>query len=71
MAETQQKPKPKRRWLTYSLRSFFLIVTVACLAFGYWANSAAKQRAAVDWVKKSGGECWYDSQVDEDGFFSP
>ncbi len=65
MADTPQKAKRKRRWLTYSLRTFFLIVTVACVAFGVWANSAAKQKAAVEWVKKSGGECWYDFEVDE------
>ncbi len=67
MPETQQKPKRKRRWLTYSLRSFFLVVTIACLAFGYWANSAAKQKAAVEWVKANGGECYYDFEVDDDG----
>ncbi len=66
MPDTQQKPKRKRRWLTYSLRSFLLAVTIGCVSFGYWAHLAAKQKAAVDWVKANGGECWYDFELDVD-----
>ncbi len=65
MPDPQQQPKRKRRWLTYSLRTFFLIVTVACFAFGYWAHLAAKQKAAVEWVKANGGTVAYDFEVDE------
>ena len=66
MSDTQQKPNPKRRWLTYSLRSFFLVVTIACVAFGFWASSAAKQKAAVEWVKANGGTVYYDFELDDD-----
>ena len=32
MPEPKQKPKRRRRWLTYSLRSFLLVVTIGCIA---------------------------------------
>ncbi len=67
MSDSQQKPKRKRRWLTYSLRAFLLVVTSACVAFGFWAHSAAKQKAAVEWVKANGGLWYYDFEIDDYG----
>ncbi len=69
MPEPKQKPKRKRRWLTYSLRSFLLVVTIGCIAFGYWANRAAKQKTAIEWVKANGGIVHYDFEYD--GGYNP
>ena len=65
MPEPKPKPKRKRRWLTYSLRSFFLVVTIGCIALGFWANGAAKQKAAVEWVRAKGGTVRYNFEVGE------
>ncbi len=65
MPHTEHKLKPKRRWLTYSLRSFFLIVTVGCVTFGFWAHWLAKQKAIVEWVKEQGGVCYYEFELNE------
>ncbi len=66
MPEPKQKPKRKRRWLTYSLRSFLLVVTIGCIALGFWANRAAKQKAAIAWVKANGGIVFYDFEFEPD-----
>ncbi len=67
MPEPKHNPKRKRRCLTYSLRTFLLVVTIACVAFGYWAHLAAKQKAAVEWVKANGGTCYYGHEIDDNG----
>src|SRR5262245_13505510 len=28
----------RRRWYQFSLRTFFVLVTIACVAFGYWVH---------------------------------
>lgn len=40
---------PKRRWfrLRFSLRTMFIVLTVACLIGGYRMNKAIRQRTAV------------------------
>src|SRR5689334_7091129 len=30
--------KPKRRWYQFSLRTFFVLVTLVCVGFGYWIH---------------------------------
>src|SRR4051794_1559792 len=30
--------KPKRRWYQFSLRTFFVLVTIFCVGFGYWVH---------------------------------
>ncbi len=32
--------RPRRRWLSYSLRMLLLVVTLLAIVLGYWANSA-------------------------------
>ena len=64
------KPKPRRRWLQYSLRTFFVLLTVACVGLawvGRQAFRAWEQRKAVEWVQEIGGTVSYDYQLDEDG----
>ncbi len=65
MSDAQAKPKRKRRWLTYSLRTFFLMVTIGCVTVGYWAHCAEKQKAVAEWVRANGGKAYYGYQVDE------
>jgi len=39
--------RPRRRWLSYSLRMLLLVVTLLAIVLGYWANSALEQRRAL------------------------
>jgi len=61
--------KPKRRWLRVSLRTFLVLVTVACLLFGGLANRANRQRHTVQWVTELGGRVSYDYEFDKDDRF--
>jgi hypothetical protein len=63
------KPKRRRRWYQYSLRTFLLLITIFAIWFGYLANEARKQRQAVAWVHDMGGMLGYDYELDEDGGF--
>jgi Leucine-rich repeat (LRR) protein len=65
---TPTKPKRKRRWYQYSLRTFLLLITIFAIWLGYLSNEARKQREAVAWVKEMGGMLGYDYEVDEDGY---
>jgi len=47
---SRQAPKRKRRWLRYSLRSFFVVLTISCLALGFYVSRAERQARAVQWV---------------------
>jgi hypothetical protein len=29
---------PKRRWYQFSLRTFFVLVTIVCIGFGWWVH---------------------------------
>src|SRR5689334_19696866 len=50
----------RRRWLRYSLRTLFVLVTLLCVWLGLWANRAERQKRAVAWFKAHGGEVHYD-----------
>ena len=50
----------RRRWLRYSLRSLLVAMTIGCVAFGLWRNSAEKQRRAVAVIEEAGGFVGYD-----------
>ena len=61
------KPKPRRRWLQYSLRTFFVLLTVLCVWLGWLTYKANEQRKAVEWVREMGGTVFYNYGFDEDG----
>ena len=61
------KPKRRRRWLQYSLRTFFVLLTVACVWLGWTVHRANEQRKVVEWVRKMGGAVSYEYQIDEVG----
>src|SRR5262245_35950932 len=45
-AEPTTKPR-SRRWLTFSLRTLLIAMTVCCLITGWWINGLIRQRTAV------------------------
>ena len=66
MTSEPTKPKP-RRWLQFSLRTFFVLVTVFCVWLGWTVHRANEQRKAVEWVREMGGDVAYGYQRDEAG----
>lgn len=64
-------PPKKSRLLRYSLRSFFIVLTVCCVVLGYWAYRAERQRAVVKWVEEKGGFVYYDFESLDDGDIIP
>ena len=67
MTTEPTKPKPKRCWLQFSLRTFFVLLTVFCVWLGWTVHQANEQRKAVAWVREMGGSVSYDYEFDEDG----
>jgi hypothetical protein len=63
-------PKPRRRWLQFSLRTLLVLMLVLGCGLGWLAykiKAAREQRAAVDAIHKMGGGCvlcnyWFDSR---------
>jgi hypothetical protein len=51
--------KPKWRWMQFSLRTAFLVVTAICVALTYWVIPAEKQRRAVAAIEAVGGHAEY------------
>lgn len=58
--------RPKRRFLRVSLRTLLLLLTAGCIWIGWKVDKAHKQRAAVAWVKETGGEAYYDYERNTD-----
>ena len=52
MSEQAHKPKRKRRWFRFSLRTFVVLLTVFCVWLGLLVYRVNKQREAAQWVKK-------------------
>jgi len=63
---TTDSPKPRRRWLQFSLRTLFVVVTVFCVWMGITANRARDQRLAVEAIEALGGTIRYEYQGDYD-----
>ncbi|MFT5525240.1 MAG: hypothetical protein ACI9HK_003207 [Pirellulaceae bacterium] len=53
----------KRRWFRISLRTFLVLLTVACIWLGWLANRASQRRHAVEWVMESSGSVRYDYEL--------
>src|SRR5262245_17761013 len=56
-------PKPRRRWLRFSLRALLLIVTVLCIWIGIKVNAARRQRAAMAAMQRAGVMVKFDYQL--------
>ena len=65
MATEPSKPKRKRRWLRYSLRTFVVVLTVFGVWLGLLVYRVNKQKEVVQWVRDHGGTVGYDFQWDE------
>jgi Leucine-rich repeat (LRR) protein len=53
-------PRP-RRLFRISLRALLALLTILCLWFGKISIEARRQKEAVEWVLKNGGEVYYDT----------
>ncbi len=62
---TRITPKPKRRFLRFTLSSLLLLMLVVCVGLGWKVDRVRKQREAVTWVQKLGGSVSYDYQTDD------
>ncbi len=60
-------PKPKRRFLRFTLSTLLLLMLVVCVALGWKVERARKQREAVIWIQKLGGSVGYDYERDNNG----
>jgi len=56
------KPKPKRQWLQFSLRTLFVVVTVFCIWLGVITKKAREQRLAVEAIRAWGGSVFYEHE---------
>jgi hypothetical protein len=68
----EEKPKPKRRWFRYSLRTLLLLVTVISVGFGWLGikvRQAQRQKEAVETIRKSNCFVAYDYQIDSHDFY--
>jgi len=63
------KPKSKRRWLQFSLRTLFVVVTVFCVWMGITAKRARDQRQTVEAIREMGGLVFYEHQL-PDGVYT-
>ena len=62
----ESRPKPKRRWLQFSLRTLLVFVTLSAFASGWFVvkmQRARRQREAVKAIVEAGGRVWYDYEV--------
>jgi Leucine-rich repeat (LRR) protein len=60
-------PRSKRRWLQFSLRTIFVLMTVLGLWLGITAHRARRQKEAVEAILALGGHVTYGYEVDELG----
>lgn len=63
----QPTPSPKRRWLTFSLRGAFIILTILCIWLAIRSTRARNQEQAVRDVLAHGGHLRFDYQEDATG----
>lgn len=61
--ESTAAPRPRRRWLQFSLKSFLVLLTVFGVWLGVVVNQANRQRRAVEALREMG---WYVAYEDID-----
>jgi hypothetical protein len=60
-------PKPRRRWLQFSLRTLMALVVLLSLPLAWFAlkiRKAERQRQAVEAIRKTGGVVVYDYEFE-------
>lgn len=55
MNESQGSKSRSRLWIRVSLRSFVVLLTIACLCLGWFVNRVRQQRRVVQWIEDAGG----------------
>ena len=63
--EPTTTPKPRRRWLQFSLRTMLILMLVISVPLGWFTyrlNQARKQRAVIDAIHALGGSTEYDGE---------
>ena len=77
MAANDDKPKPRRRWYQFSLRTLLILVTLSAVPLswlGWKLEQGRRQRDTMAWVEKLGGnvtfedvkdKSWWRERVDE------
>ena len=71
MANTTQdasRSRSSRRWLGFSLRTLFVVVTALAVWLGYQTNRATKQRRAVERLQELQVQIIYDWQNNRGDF---
>ena len=66
----EPKPKPRRRWYQYSLRTLLIFVTLVGCGFGWLGSKvreARQQEAVLALIWNNGGSVFYDYQWDPQG----
>lgn len=58
-----EKPRTRRRWFQYSLRTLLILTTACAALFAWWSHKAQRQRAAVAAITKAGGSVTYEFQT--------
>ena len=56
------RTKPKRHFLRFSIRTVLISLTICCVWLGWKVERARKQREVVAWVQGVGGTVNYESQ---------
>jgi len=59
----------RRRWFSYSLRTFLIVLTVVCIWLGIKVDQARRQKQAVDTLRAFGAGIWYEHQRTKNGGF--
>jgi Leucine-rich repeat (LRR) protein len=60
--------KRRNRFVRFSLRTALILLTLLCLALGWWVVTAERQRDAVAAVRELGGRVRYTYELGPEGF---
>jgi hypothetical protein len=58
------KSATRRYWPRFTLRAMLALVTILCIALGWWMHRAREQRNLVKRIESNGGNVYYDFQYD-------
>jgi hypothetical protein len=61
----QRKKSKRRRWLQFSLRTLFVVTTIAAVWLGMVMHKARKLRRSVDAITAAGGAVYFHHQMDD------